>query len=130
MQIHQGRTLRMPDMTATFDLPRTPSCQYNRQVRRQMKIRVAQPSAVHDHRVIQQRAFAIRSRLQPLEQKREHFGIEGVHFESLCNLFQVTGMVRQWMVRIGYTNIWIALVGLLVSRSEEHTSELQSRLHL
>ena len=65
------RLRRILDVAAARESAARTARQHCRQLRVRMKVAVADAAAVHEQRVIQQRAIAVRRRLEPIQEIRE-----------------------------------------------------------
>ena len=66
-----GVSVGVADMTAALQRPATAADQRQRQIDVRVAVAVGDAAAVQDHRVIEQRAVAIRSGLHPVDQVRQ-----------------------------------------------------------
>ena len=84
-----------------FVLPRTAAEDCQRQIHVRVDVRVAEPGAVEQQRVIEQRAVAVGRRSQLLEERREQLRLIGVHLGELRDLLRIVAVVREPVVRLG-----------------------------
>src|SRR5947207_967176 len=78
-----------------------------RQVGIRMRVSVAQRASVKNCGMIEQRAVAIRSSLQPLYKPGEQLDMERVDLRDLLDKIGMPAMMRERMVRIGHADFRI-----------------------
>src|SRR5256885_14599382 len=79
----------------------TPTGEENGEIVRVMEVAVPHPAAVQDQHVVEQRAVAVRRRLQLLEVVRELLRVVRVDLRLLRQELGIVAMVRDGMVRLG-----------------------------
>ena len=99
-QVRHVRVLREPQMPAALQLPGRAAREDDRQRAEVVLVAVAQRAAVEDQRVIEQRAVAVRRRLQLLEEVGELRHVVGVQLRELIHVAAVVRVMRQVVERI------------------------------
>ena len=110
MEVHERRIWRQPDVPPTLDRPRTPAQDKDREVGVRMSIAVADPAAIQDHRLIEERAIAVGGRTQSVKQMSEHLRVEDVDLRQFGEPLRIVAMVRHEVVRLGNTDLGIGPV--------------------
>ena len=113
---------------ATCRLPCTsalPPTNHHRQRVGRMDVAVTHAAAVDDHRVVEQRAVAVRRRGQPLHELREQRHVVGVHARVRGDAVGVVGVVRQHVVRQRRVDVRVGPLAQLARHHErEHAREV------
>ena len=98
--------------------------QQNRQVVVAMQIAVADAAAVNDHRMIEQRAVAVRCRLELVEEVCKLGDVKSVDRPDLRLLRSVAPVVREVVMAVGNADRRIASVASVVAEDERRNSAL------
>src|SRR5438034_2135804 len=115
VQVVHRRVLREPQVAAALELSRAAADQHERQIDVRVLIRIAQPAALQDHRVVQQRAVAVLDVPQPACKPCEQIDVVRVDLRGLRELDRVVLMVRNRVVRLGHADERIRPVRLLAA---------------
>ena len=117
MQICQRHVLE-PDVPSSLQIPGAASRQDHRDINRRVAVAVRHPRAVHHRHMIQQRAVAVRGRVQFLEQPGEHLHVIRIDLCDLRDLLGLLLMVRYRVMRVGHANLRVGHAAVLVSHHE------------
>src|SRR5262249_54312846 len=117
-QIGHWRPLGILDVTSALDPVDAAGDQQERQVGIEVQIGVAQRSAVHDHRVIEQRTVAVRRGAQLVEVISQHLRMEDVDLDGLLDLLRVALVMRAGMMGIAKSDLRIGAAAHLMAHHE------------
>ena len=81
-------------------------------------VAVAEPAAVHHHRVVEQRARPVRRGPEALEQVGEQAHVVGVDSRELVELLGVVAVVRQPVMGVGHPEVRIGAPAQLAAEHE------------
>ena len=105
-----------------------PTCAARHQQRQRIAgvlVRIAHAAAVHQHRVVEQRAVAVGRGLQPIEEPPEQLDVIGVDARHLLDVLRVVAVVRHGVVLLGDADLGIgALTELAVGHEGEHARQV------
>jgi hypothetical protein len=90
----------------------------DRDVVRVMAVAVGNAGAIHHRHVIEQRAVSVGRRLQALEVIRELLDVIRVDLRDLLDLRQLSGIVRDRMMRIGHADLRVGHAAVLATHHE------------
>src|SRR5262249_34697526 len=107
MQVRERRRLRILNVAAALHLSGAAAGDDDRQVDVIVDVRIAHTAAVEHHRVVEQRAAAVRRRLQLLEVVGGQRDVEGVDLRHPRDLLRIVAVVRQRVMRVGDANLRI-----------------------
>src|SRR5688572_12751682 len=95
VQIRHRRVFRIREVTTSANSGGGAANQQNGEVLIQVHVAVAQRAAVHQQRMIEQRAVALGDRPKPVEEVAVQLGVEGVDLQDLRDLVGVALVMRQ-----------------------------------
>ena len=101
MEICEGDGLLVGEVAVALDPERAAAGDNRGEVRVVVDVGVADAGAVEEHRVIEERAFAVGRGFQALQIVGEERDVEGVDFRHAGDFFGVIAVVGQRVMRIG-----------------------------
>ena len=110
--------LAILQMAAALELARAAAHQHQRQVVARVPVAVGDARAVQDRHVVEQRAVAVRRRLQLGQVLREQLRVIAVDLRHLLDQLGNVVVVRQRMVRLGHADLRIGPRALLLADHE------------
>ena len=118
MEIREGCPILVLDVPPTSQAGCGAACDQNREVHVVVQAGVAHPASVQVDRIVEQRAVAVRSGLQFLEELREERDMERVDLRDLLDLFRISAVVTGGMVWLWNADFRIGAVAELARELE------------
>ena len=113
VKIGQRRAFRVNQMASAFEAAGASAHDHGREWAVRVAIAVAEPRAVKDDRVVEQRSLAVARPLQSFEERREQRRVMYLDLRALLELFGIVLVVRNLMMRIRDAELRIRASALL-----------------
>ena len=115
-----GVSSAIADVPAALEFSRPAADQSQRQIGVRVPIAVGDAAAVEDHRVIEQRAVAVRSRFHALDQISELIHVMRVDLDGLGDLDRIVLVMRAVVMAVGNADLAIAAIAALAGQHERN----------